>query len=659
MMARPIRLARSAIERPERAPPRSGLFRNLVHWGEGQWVRAGSRNLASLRHFVPAIMEEGDRLEAMSDAEFAAHVVDLRRRLLADPGAPDALVAAFAVAREAAGRTLGMRHFEVQLLGGLAVYHGAIAEMRTGEGKTLTAVLPAAAAALAGVPVHVMTVNDYLALRDAEEMAPVYRLLGLTVGAIVQDTPREDRRALYACDVVYCTNNEAVFDYMRDGLVLDGADHPLLLHAERLKGRDTLDHQLNLRGLHFAIVDEADSVMLDDARTPLVISGHGRRNFQETEVYAQALDLGRQLEDGPHYKVEPLSRLLELTPAGEKRILELTQGLGPAWTGHQRRLELARSALLALHLFDRDAHYLVRDDKIIIVDENTGRPMPDRNWEQGLHQLIELKEGVTPTVAHESLARLTFQRFFRQYHHLGGMTGTAREVADELWSTYDRPVRYVPTHRPSRLVDLGAQVVDDATEKWRRIAGRAAECRGRGRALLIGTRTVGASEALSAVLAADGIEHRVLNARQDREEAMIVADAGQAGAITIATNMAGRGTDIKLGPGVDESGGLHVIVTELHESSRLDRQLIGRSARQGDAGSFEVIAALDDHILLHNAPRLTRWLGRMTESERRTKLAIALMRFQQWRVGRLNASRRADLLKADEQETEALSFAGR
>jgi preprotein translocase subunit SecA len=658
-MAQPRRLARSSIERPQRAPPRSGLMRDMAHRAHGLWLRSVGARGGSLSRLVPDIVAASEQLESLSDAGFKDHMARLHERLLREASAPDALIAAFAAAREASRRALGMRHFESQILGGLTIYHGAVAEMRTGEGKTLTAILPAAAAALAGVPVHVMTVNDYLAERDAEEMAPVYALLGLSVGCVVQETPRELRRELYGRDVVYCTNKEAVFDYMRDGLLLHSSSHPLLLHAQRLKGGEAVDQNLNMRGLHFAIVDEADSVMLDEARTPLVISGEGHANRQETEVYGQALALARRLEEGVHYTVQKLSRRLELTPAGEWAILDLTEGLGPAWTGRLRRMELARSGLVALHLFDRDAHYLVRDDKVTIIDENTGRPMPDRTWEQGLHQLIELKEAVTPTYSHETLARLSFQRFFRLYHHVGGMTGTAQEVTGELWLSYGLPVRRIPTHRPSRLRDEGAKILSTTEEKWLCVAARAAQLQEQGRSLLIGTRTVGASEDLSAVLSAHGLEHKVLNARQDQGEAEIVSRAGEAGVITIATNMAGRGTDIKLGPGVEDSGGLHVIVTELHESGRLDRQLIGRSARQGDPGSFEIIASLQDVILANNAPRLAALLGRMREGRGRTRLALALMRLQQWRAGRLFASRRADLLKADEQEASSLSFAGR
>lgn len=659
MMQRPRRVARTSIERSQKLPPRRGGFLSALFRLQGVVHRARQSGVESLRPLVQRIIDEGKRLAALDDCGFDAHIAEVRQHLLTRAeGEEEGLVSAFATAREATFRVLGKRHFDTQILGALAVYHGEIAEMQTGEGKTLTAILPAAAAALSGIPVHVLTVNDYLAARDGAELEPVYRKLGLSVGIVVQDTPRAERRRHYACDVVYCSNKEIAFDYMRDGLVGAATGHALLRHAARLRGHDQLDAQFNLRGLHFAIVDEADSVLLDDARTPLVISGEGRRNQQEEAVYRQALDLASSLTEGEDYTLKPAHRQLELTLAGEDRIAENARLLGPAWAGRRRQLNLVRSALLAQLLFHRDAHYLVRDDKVIIIDENTGRPMPDRNWEQGLHQLIEIKEGLPTSTTYEPVARMTLQRFFRMYHHLGGMTGTAREVAGELWSNYGLGIRRIPTHRPSRLVHDGTRVVGSITEKWACVAARAKSMKAEGRPVLIGTRTVGASEALSAVLTAEGLVHRVLNARQDAGEADIVATAGDMGAITIATNMAGRGTDIKLAPGVDAAGGLHIIVTELHESARLDRQLIGRSGRQGDPGSFEVIASLEDDLLVRQAPALSARLAHMAEGPRRTRLAIGLMRVMQWGAGRHHAAMRADLLRADERETTSLAFAG-
>ncbi|GAA3746206.1 DEAD/DEAH box helicase [Sphingorhabdus rigui] len=658
-MRHPDRLARSILERPQRTPLKEGIFHTLVHGGYGIWRRAWTRNNSQLSAVVTTILEVGAALETLNDEEFDDHVARLRLELLTRPNATAALVDAFAAIQEAAYRTIGQRPYPSQLFGAIAVYHGEIAEMQTGEGKTLTAVLPAAAAALAGIPVHVLTVNDYLAARDAENLGPVYRRLGLSVGLVVQDSSREQRRAAYACDVVYCSNKEIAFDYMRDSLVFGHSDHALLRHAARLKCDETMDRALTLRGLHFAIVDEADSVLLDEARTPLVISGTNQRNRQETKIYAQALEIADAMEEEVHFHVRTLTRQLEMTALGETRTDDLAASLGPAWAGRMRRRELVRSALVARHLLNQDAHYLVRDDKIIIIDDNTGRPMPDRNWEQGLHQLVEIKEGVTPTATWDPVARMTLQRFFRMYHHIGGMTGTAREVAGELWGTYDLVARKIPTNRASRLEYLGAIVADSITEKWWRVKERAVHLQAQGRPVLIGTNTVGASEQLSEVLTAAGCVHRVLNARQDRQEADIIAEAGAQGAVTIATNMAGRGTDIILADTVRDAGGLHIILTELHESARLDRQFFGRAGRQGDPGTYEIIASLEDEILVRNVPRIAARLAAMAESDYRARVAIAVMRFVQWRMGRLHTRTRADLLRMDEYEATSLAFAGR
>lgn len=659
MTRQPRRLARSVMERPQRPLGKGGILSAAIHQVFGYWHRWAVRRDNSHAQIARQIVEAGRALEDMDAASFDDHLRQLRACILTDASNPAAIVALFAAISEAAYRAIGQRPYETQLRGAIAIYHGEIAEMQTGEGKTLTAVLPAAAAALAGVPVHVLTVNDYLAARDAERMGPIFQMLGLSVGVVVQDTPLDQRGQVYGCDVVYCSNKEVAFDFMRDSIVIGDLHHPLLRHAERLRSPGWEGRALALRGLHYAIVDEADSVLLDEARTPLVISGAAQRNVAETKIFQEALHIANELAEGVHFQVQALSRQLEITALGETHIGELAKPLSHAWAGRRRRLELVRLALVAQHLFHRDAHYLVRDDKVIIIDENTGRPMPDRNWEQGLHQLIEIKEGVPLTKVWEPIARMTLQRFFRLYHHLGGMTGTAREVADEIWGTYNAAVRAIPTHRPSRLNRSGVTVLTTMAEKWHCVAERAECLRAQGRSVLIGTRTVCASEELSAVLEAAGLAHRVLNARQDQEEASIIAKAGQHCAITIATNMAGRGTDIMLDEAVRDAGGLHVIVTELHDSARLDRQLIGRAGRQGDPGSFEIIASLEDEILVRSFSGFVKWLAGRAVGERRTKVALALMRFLQWRTGRLHAGMRADLLRADEHEQNRLAFAGR
>jgi preprotein translocase subunit SecA len=609
---------------------------------------------------VQRVEVQGRTVTPLGEAELrlAAQVLreDLHRR-----GVTEDLVArSFALVREAASRTIGERHYDVQLLGGQVLLDGMVAEMETGEGKTLTATLPACTAALAGLPVHIITVNDYLAARDAEWMGPVYRALGLTVGVIVHGMDPAARRAAYACDVTYCTNKEVAFDYLRDRIILRGDPGRIHLQLERLRGEEARWNRLVHRGLHFAIVDEADSVLVDEARTPLIISG-GHGAAPERRVYETALALAGELERGRDFVANERDRLIRLTEEGQAHLEEATRTLGSVWAGRQRREELVRLALSARQLYLRDKHYLVRDGKVQIIDEYTGRIMADRSWEQGLHQMIEAKEDCLITGQLETLARISYQRFFRRYLRLAGMTGTAREVAGELWSVYRLPVVRVATNRPlhrTRIPD-GVSLTSDA--RWQAVVARIMRLHQEGRPVLVGTRSVAASEHLSQLLTAAGLPHRVLNARQDKEEAEIIAQAGQRGQITVATNMAGRGTDIRLGPGVAELGGLHVIATERHEARRIDRQLFGRGGRQGDPGSYEAIVSLEDEIVrVHGGPwrRLAIALGRVRGSVPRWIGGLAFA-WAQGAAQRLYGRVRRDLLKMDEHLESALAFSGR
>ncbi|GAM76398.1 protein export cytoplasm protein secA ATPase RNA helicase [Vibrio ishigakensis] len=482
-------------------------------------------------------------------------------------------IEAFALIREVAGRELGMWHFDSQILGGLSILHGNIGQMQTGEGKTLTATLPVAAAALAGVPTHVVTVNDYLTERDAELMLPVYQRLGLSLGVVIQGLSLAERKQQYAKDIVYCTNNELAFDYLKDCIQLGQFDQSLQLHALRSmpsKHSSMLDN-LMLRGLHFAVVDEADGVFMDEATTPLVISGDSTPQQEQTEMYMQAYEVGSKLVNEQHFRIHKHARQIEFTAVGEEFIQELTESFGPLWHGRVRRIELVKQALTATHLFIRDRHYLVDDGQVIIIDEHTGRRMPDRTWEQGLHQLIEIKEGCELSDPRVTLASISFQNFFRFYHHLSGMTGTADEVKSEFWRVYELPVVDVPTHKRSKRRQLGESICFTQEQKWREIVTRIKVLQSESeRPILVGTQSLKDSEWLSGLLNHQGISHQVLNARQDEAEAEIVALAGLASKVTIATSMAGRGTDIKLEPRVEAQGGLHVIVTGLHDSSRVD-----------------------------------------------------------------------------------------
>jgi preprotein translocase subunit SecA len=407
-----------------------------------------------------------------------------------------------------------------------------------------------------------------------------------------------------------------------------------------------------LRGLQFAIVDEADSVLVDEARTPLILSAEADHSQQEA-LHAQALDLARQLGDD-HYRLGDTG--VEITPQGLERLAELGDAMHGVWRGPRRREQMVRQALSALHAFQRDKHYLVREGKVVIIDENTGRLMPDRSWEQGLHQLIEMKEGCEITGRRETLARISYQRFFRRYLHLAGMTGTASEVAGELWAVYRLRVAAVPTNRPGRRVRGRDRVYGRSAQKWRAVVAAIEAQRADSRPVLVGTRSVAASEILAGQLDEAGIPYRLLNARQDKDEAEIISEAGQPGRITVATNMAGRGTDIKLGPGVAERGGLHVIATELNDSGRIDRQLFGRCARQGDAGSCQAILAIEEDLVatflpaaarLRALPRLPLWLGRL------------VFRTAQWRAERAYSRARRDLLDLDDYLGDILAFSGR
>jgi preprotein translocase subunit SecA len=611
---------------------------------------------------VDLVNAHGHLTEKLSDSEIRELGQSLRRRLRSEGYKEELVAQVFALVREVAHRTVGMRHFDVQLIGGLVLLHGMVAEMETGEGKTLVATLPACTAALAGVPVHIITVNDYLADRDKNWMGPIYHALGLTVGTIKHSMDPEARRAAYRCDVTYCTNKEVTFDYLRDRIVLWDRPSEVRLNLERLYGENSRVRRLLLRGLHFAIVDEADSVLIDEARTPLIISAEGD-DYDEQSLYEQALAVAKKLIPGQDYLISGSERSLELTENGKARIEDIVRWDGRMRMNRQQREELIRQALVALNLFSRDKHYLVKDGKVQIIDEYTGRLMPDRSWEQGLHQLIEIKENCEMTRRKETQARISYQRFFRRYLRLAGMTGTAREVAAELWSIYRLRVVTIPTNRPLRRNYLPDRVYPAAWQRWEAVVNRISAMHRKGRPVLVGTRSVEASERLSLLLSGAGFSHKVLNARQDQEEAEIIARAGEHGRITVATNMAGRGTDIRLGPGVAELGGLHVIATERHEARRIDRQLFGRCGRQGDPGTSEAIISLEDELVTTYVSKPFQWLATAVLRGSDTLIARWTRRIlfhkAQRAAERLHARMRHGLLKMDDQLGDALAFSGR
>jgi preprotein translocase subunit SecA len=644
-------------EKPER---RRGPLDAIVTAAEAGLVAATARGRAKrLNRILPLVESHADEFRALADEDFSPAARQVATALRREPNFPDGATArAFALIREMSDRILGKRHFDVQVLGAFAMIKGMLAEMATGEGKTLTATLVAGAAGLAGVPIHVVTVNDYLARRDAELMGPLYARLGLTVGIVVSGQDAQERRAAYACDITYCTNKELAFDYLRDRMILGQSAGDLTLKTETLHTTAPRARQLRLRGLHFALVDEADSVLIDEARTPLIISGVAESVIDAGTV-AGALELAASLKAGLDYIVSNEERRVYLTAPGQTQVEAFAKALTGHWRSVITREELARQALAAIYLFKRGEHYVVTDGKVQIVDEYTGRIMPDRFWGDGLHQMIEHKEGCALSARRSTIARMTYQRFFRRYRRLAGMSGTLQPVARELWQVYRLPVVSIPTAKPLQRIHRPDIVVATDEEKWKVIVAHVATLHARGIPILLGTRSVATSERASAELHAAGLPHTVLNAAQDRREAEIVGEAGGRGRITVATNMAGRGTDIHLGEGVLDLGGLHVIMTERHDARRIDLQLAGRSGRQGEPGCFQAILSLEDPLMdtetgvaLSGAAKLARgsfgeWAGR------------AVSNYAQRRAERLHARMRADLLRSDQWQMKTLAFSGR
>ena len=624
-------------------------LRAVAAWGTlaSRWSAAGG-----IEPFARDVRKLADGFAGRSDAALLAEAAALRPALLR--GYEALLPRVFALAHVAVERHLGMRFHAVQLAGGRLLTGRNVVEMGTGEGKTITASLAAAASALAGHPVHVVTVNDYLARRDAQRLRPVYEALGLTVGLVQEGDEIPDRRAAYTADITYVTNKEVAFDYLKDRIASSGGRGGARHALSAALGNP--GNGLILRGLHTALVDEADSVLIDEARTPLIIS-EDRSDPALAAMIGQVLDVAQGLQRGEDFRLDEARRTVLLLPAGQAAVAERLQAGEGLFRARFAREQLATQALTALHVFGRDRDYIVRDGAVQIVDEYTGRVMPDRSWEQGLHQMVEAKEGLPPTEARQTLARITYQRLFNRYMRLSGMTGTAREVAGELRAVYGLRTVRVPPNRPLRRRDLGGRLLPGAAAKWSAVAEASAGMAAQGRPVLVGTQSVADSEALSAVLATRGTPHVVLNARQDAAEAELVAQAGTPGRITVATNMAGRGTDIELASGVAAHGGLHVILTEFSDSGRIDRQLFGRAGRQGDPGSFEVLVALDDGLFRRFGTGLARML-RGAPLPNRLAL-LALRRHAQAAASRSNAGQRRRQVAADAQTERALGFAGR
>jgi preprotein translocase subunit SecA len=643
---------RTAYRVPER--PLQGLDA-VVNWCIGRYQRRNAR-LQELRQLA-ALVESGAKDFAdLDNHRLQSRLFEFQDRFRREPSpGTKVLLPALAALREAAFRCLDLRPFPVQLMGALALHRGWLAEMATGEGKTLTASLAAVLFGWTKQPTHIVTVNDYLAQRDADALRPFYTFCGVRVGCVTGALEATARAKEYERDVTYTTSKELLADFLRDRLRLGGLAQPTRrlirrLLQPRVDGADGLV----LRGLHTAIVDEADSVLIDEAVTPLIISAT-RKNEMFREVGRLAAHIAGELQPEADYRVDVRYREVELTAVGRGKLAERCATLPGIWRSTGRRDEIVRTALVAREFYQRDRQYILADGKVVIVDEFTGRPMPQRTWREGLHQAIEAKEGLDLSDPTETVARMSFQRFFRCFHKLAGMTGTAWEAAAEFWQIYGLPVVRIPTNRPCIRQHWPDRFFAKESDKWAGVVDEIEKINRTGRPLLVGTRSVAASEQLARQIIARGLEVQVLNATRLAEEATIVALAGELGRITIATNMAGRGTDIRLGHGVKELGGLHVIATERHESGRVDRQLFGRAARQGDPGSAQAFVSAEDELVRRHLPPAMKKLLRAAPNASLAKTAFTLA---QRRAQKLAWKQRLGVLRSDAWLDEALSFAG-
>jgi len=625
-------------------------------------AKGARRRARRIRAILRFIKKPAELYARMSDAELQLAARELRSELKSTRRDYDIPIRqagkSFALVREASGRVLGMRHYDVQMLGAWSMLKGQVAEMRTGEGKTLCATLAVATIALSGLQVHVMTVNDYLAERDLKEMEALYSFLGLTTSVVLEDKNDDERRPLYEANIVYGTNKTFAFDYLRDRQQLRHRPGNLRRKFETL----TKDHsmqQLRLKGLPFAIVDEADSVLIDEARTPLIISGEvAPEAGYDLDLFYQAMKVAKTFHEGAEFTKPKDQNRIQLEDSGLHRLDEISEQIGGTFDIPVIRDFAIVQALSALHLFARDEAYIVTVDGVQIVDENTGRTMPDRTWSDGLHQMIEIYEYFEPAAPRETMARITYQRFFRRYGKLAGMTGTAQDAAWELWSVYRLPVAIVPTNKRDIRTFKADRVFRTEKEKWKSIANRTVFLTKKGVPVLIGTRSVSASKKASEVLTKLGIEHSVLSAAHDKNEADIVARAGQKGVVTIATNMAGRGTDIKLAKGIAELGGLHVILSERHDSRRVDRQLEGRCGRQGEPGQCEAFLSLEDELMRGDAAKSLRWRANIVSRVYGARAAAKFLRARQKQVERQHAQIRRSLHDSDRELNKLLAISG-
>ncbi|MBU1171023.1 MAG: hypothetical protein KKD44_15805 [Proteobacteria bacterium] len=628
----------------------------------GAYQRRSFYRLQLLRE-AEDIAIRSEAMKSLSARDLGVQLREMKNHFRRQSGQLDLLVPqVLALLVETAFRTLGLRPYPVQIAGALALYRGYLTEMATGEGKSLTACLPGALAAWTDRPCHIVTVNDYLASRDVSEMKAFYQFCGLTVGSVTGDMTPGERRENYDKRVVYTTSKELTADFLRDRLALGAVQHSTRRVIRQLlfpQGR--MNEHLVMRGLYTAIVDEADSVLIDEAVTPLIIS-RPQENRPFVQVCTLAKSMAEQLIPVKDYTSDLKYKDIRLTRDGEKKLDHLAGDLDGIWKSQDRREELMVQALTAREYYLKDKQYVVQDGRVVIVDEFTGRLMPNRTWRQGLHQAVEAKEDLEVTNPSETLARLSFQQFFRLFKKLSGMTGTGQEAAQEFWQIYGLSVMTIPTNRPCIRDHYPSRIFATSRERWTAVVDEVLEQHNLGRPVLVGTRNVSASESLAELLREKGLDFNLLNAIYHNEEAGIVRSAGQPGRITIATNMAGRGTDIKLSDTVSGLGGLHVIATEGHESARIDRQLFGRSARQGDPGSARAFMSMEDELIQRFVPgpvrkRMARALTKQGATVR--KISEKMYSRAQTSAQKMAFKQRKSVLRMDTWLEEALSFTGK
>jgi preprotein translocase subunit SecA len=629
----------------------------------GTSVKHRSTNLANLRRQAEATDRLAPELRSMSEAALDDYIARTREVFVRGRQDFAAVSRGLASIREVARRITGEEAYLVQLTGALGLYHGRIIEMLTGEGKTLTGSIAAPLIAWQHKHLHILTVNDYLASRDALSRKAIYQRCLCDVGAIVQDTEPAERYGIYSKQIIYCTPKQIVADFLRDQIRMGQHNTPWSArHLFALTGSDG-DRGPMVPGLQAAMVDEADAVLIDEGVVPLIIA-RSRREDDMANVYREAADLATRLDEGPDYVMDLVQRRCDLKRRGSDRLRHMFaqligRGGSPIWKAHRRGEELIRQALVARFCYLNQQQYQIVEGKIVIVDEYTGRFLPDRSWEHGLHQAVEAKEALDVTADRETLARLSFQRYFRTYPFLCGMTGTAADATGEMEAVYSRPVTVIPTNRPIARVQMPMRIFRTQRDKWAAIVNSIEEIHNQGRPILAGTRSIASSELLSNLLKARGLAHEVLNANYDKDEADLISRAGQgrsrdqadrSAAITVATNMAGRGTDIKLDKAAREAGGLHVLLTEMHGAKRIDRQFIGRAGRQGDPGSSQIFVSLEDELVTKFASLAARILkerpGHPEFSS--TGLLGRLFRHAQGRSEAKDRRNRAAVLKQDD-----------